>query len=153
MNIDYFGAAEATLYELPDLKRSVPILEARLKRLIEAGAPSEPVGIDLTARYVSSSYSNAILNEQLAIVETRRELAATVAEVHEIERAFSSLPEEQQAVLRLYYLEKRTAEEIAERIYVESAKTVYNIRNRGVFAFALIYFGAAAKKGRKRGKK
>jgi len=145
MQIDYFKAAETTISSLPNLKRSIPLLEKRLARLTEAGVPKEPSGVDFTKSYVDSHHVNDTLNELLAVAETQREINATQAEISEIEKALSELPEDQQKVVTLFYIDKLSATAIAERLFVESEKTVYKIRNKGVANFAVLYYGALAK--------
>ena len=145
MQIDYFRAAESTISSLPSLKRSIPLLEKRLARLAEAGAPKEPNGVDFTKSYVDSHHVNDTLSELLAVAETQREIHATKAEIAEIEKALSELPEDQRKVVTLFYIDKLSAAVIAERIYVESEKTVYKLRNKGVANFAVLYYGALAK--------
>ena len=146
MSIDYFKAAESTLSNLPLLKKSVGILEKRLERLIQKGAPKEPGSMDFGKPYVSSHDVNNTLNDLLAISEAQREIASTKAEIREIQSALRELPEEQRKVVTLFYMNGMSAEKIAEEIYVESEKTVYNIRNKGVYNFALLYFGVSAQR-------
>ena len=151
MSIDYFKAAETTLTNLPLLKKSVGILEKRLERLIQKGAPKEPGSMDFGKPYVSSHDVNDTLNDLLAIQEVQSEISATKAEIREVQAALKELPEEQRKVVMLFYMNGMSAEKIAEKIFVESEKTVYNIRNKGVCNFALLYYGAPAR--RSRGKK
>lgn len=145
MKLDYFKAAETAIASLPDLKRSIPLLEKRLARLTEAGMPREPSGVDFTKSYVDSHHVNDTLSELLAITETQREISTTKAEIAEIEKVLSELPEDQRRVVTLFYIDKLSAAVIAERIFVESEKTVYKLRNKGVANFAVLYYGALAK--------
>ena len=71
MNIDYFRAAEREISSLPLLKKSLPIMRKRLERLIEAGAPKEPAGVDFSKPYVDSHHVNDTLGELCALVETK----------------------------------------------------------------------------------
>jgi len=153
MNIDYFRAAERELSSLPLLKSSLPILQKRLDRLIEAGAPKEPGGIDFSKPYVNSHYVNETLSELCDLAETQKQIIATKQKIREIEEILEAVPKDQRTVLKLFYIEKLTAEQIAERIYVESEKTVYNIRNKGVATYALLCYGALARNSESGGKK
>ena len=149
MNIDYFRAAEREISSLPLLKKSLPIMRKRLERLIEAGAPKEPAGVDFSKPYVDSHHVNDTLGELCALVETKNEIYATEQKIREIEEIL----EEQRTVLKLFYIEKLTAEKIAERIYVESEKTVYNIRNKGIATYSILCYGALARSSESGGKK
>ena len=85
MNIDYFRAAEREISSLPLLKKSLPIMRKRLERLIEAGAPKEPAGVDFSKPYVDSHHVNDTLGELCALVETKNEIYATEQKIREIE--------------------------------------------------------------------
>ena len=147
MNIDYSRAAEREISSLPRLKNSLPIMRKRLERLIEAGAPREPAGVDFSKPYVDSHHVNDTLGE------TKNEIYATEQKIREIEEILEAVPEEQRTVLKLFYIEKLTAERIAERIYVESEKTVYNIRNKGIATYSILCYGALARSSESGGKK
>lgn len=153
MNIDYFKAAEREISSLPLLKKSLPILQSRLERLIASGAPREPAGIDLSKPYVDSNTVNDTLGELCAIAETQAEIRATKDKIQEIEEILEAIPEEQRTVLKLFYIDKLTAEKIAKRIFVESEKTVYNIRNKGIANYSVLYYGAMARRSEGVGKK
>lgn len=153
MNIDYFKAAEREISSLPLLKRSLPILQKRLDRLIAAGAPKEPGSLDFSKSYVDSHHVNESLGELCAIAETQAEINATKEKIREIEGILEEIPKEQRIVLKLFYIEKLTAEKIAERIYVESEKTVYNIRNKGIATYSILCYGVLARSSESGGKK
>ena len=153
MNIDYFRAAEREISSLPLLQKSLPILQRRLDRLIAAGAPKEPAGVDFSKPYVDSHHVNDTLGELCAIAETQAEINATKDKIREIEGILEEVPEEQRTVLRLFYINKLSAEKIAERIFVESEKTVYNIRNKGIATYSILCYGALARASESGGKK
>lgn len=153
MNIDYFRAAEREISSLPLLKRSLPILKKRLDRLIAAGAPREPGGIDFSKPYVDSHHVNDTLADLCSVAETQKEINSTDAKIREIEYILESIPEDQRTVLKLFYIDKLSAEKIAERIYVESEKTVYNLRNKGIATYSVLYYGALASASNNGGKK
>lgn len=153
MNIDYFKAAEREISSLPLLEKSIPIMQNRLERLINSGAPKSPGGVDFSKPYVDSHHVNDTLGELCAIAETQVEINATRDKVREIEGILDMIPEEQRTVLKLFYIEKLTAEKIAERIYVESEKTVYNIRNKGIATYSILCYGARAVTSESGGKK
>lgn len=153
MNLDYFKAAERDISSLPLLKKSIDIMKKRQERLIQKGAPREPAGIDFEKPYSDSKSVNDTLGELLAIAELRNEIRDTQEEIAEIEAVLAEIPNDLKTVIELFYMRSMSAEKIAEKIYVESEKTVYNLRNKGVAMFAVIYYGAAAKKTEKLGKK
>lgn len=145
MNINYFKAAEADISSLPKLKRSLELLKKKQARIIESGAPSAPGAIDYTKPYTNSQYVNDTLNELLELSETVRAIDKTERQIAEVEEILAELTNEQRTVLTLYYMERISAEKIAEKIFVESDKTVYNIRNKAIAEYALLAYGAGAK--------
>lgn len=153
MNIDYFSAAERDLRSLPLLKRSLEILKMRQRDLVSMGAPREASPADLDKPYIDVRTVNDTLGDLLTLSHTKREIKKTTSEIAQIELALSALPDEQREVLTYYYIDGKAADEIAELIHVESEKTVYNIRNRGVMNYALVMYGASARDTRFRGKK
>ena len=153
MNIDYFGAAERDLRSLPMLKRSVEILKIRQRDLVSMGAPRQASAADLDKPYIDARTVNDALGDLLSLSHTKRELKKTTSEIDQIELALSALPDEQRKVLIYYYIDGKSADEIGELIHVESEKTVYSIRNRGIMNYALAMYGASARDVRFRGKK
>lgn len=153
MKIDYFRAAEQEIASLPLLKCSLPILKNRLERLKASGSPQEPAGVDFSKPYTDSHHVNDTLGELFAIVETQNEIHATEEKIREIEEILEAVPDEQRNVLKLFYIDKLPASKIAERIFVESEKTVYNIRNKGIATYSVLCYGALARGSESRGKK
>ena len=109
--------------------------------------------MDFSKPYVDSHHVNDTLGELCTLVETKNEIYATEQKIREIEEILEAVPEEQRTVLKLFYIEKLTAEQIAERIYVESEKTVYNIRNKGIATYSILCYGALARSSESGGKK
>ena len=153
MKIDYFRAAEQEISSLPLLKRSLPILKSRLERLKSSGAPKDPGTIDFSKPYVNAHHVNDTLGELFALIETQNEINATEEKIREIEEILDTLPDEQRTVLTLFYIDKLSAAKIAERIFVESEKTVYNIRNKGIATYSVLYYGSLARSMENHGKK
>lgn len=146
MHLDYFRAAENDIRSLPMLKNSVEFLKKKQKRLIESGAPKEPGGMNFSKVYTDSHSVNDTLGEILELTEVIIEIQKTEAEILEIENALSMLPKEEREVLELFYIKGYSSERIAEKIFVSSEKTVYGIRNRGIYNYSVLIYGALARK-------
>lgn len=144
MNINYFKAAEDDISSLPKLKRSLQLLTKRRLKIIEEGSPTEPNAIDYSKPYIDAHFVNNTLNEILEIAETNRAIAKTERRIAEVEEILAELTKEQREVLTMFYIDRFSADKIAKKIFVESGKTVYNIRNRAVAEYALIAYGAPA---------
>ena len=142
--MNYFKAAEQVLSSVRTLERSLRNLERRKKALIARGAPQEPGAIDYSKPFTDSHYVNDTLNELLEVAECSKNIAETERELAEINRDIDQLSAEYKKVVELWYIEKRSKEDIMEELYVESLTTIYNIRNKAVAEVALLYYGASA---------
>jgi DNA-directed RNA polymerase specialized sigma24 family protein len=142
--MNYFKAAEQLLGSVPTLKKALTNLQKREQRLIDQGKPREPGGIDYGKPFTDSHYASDTLNELLELSECSRNVAETQRTLAEIERIIDQLPTEYKKILVLWYIEKHSKETIMQDMYIESLTTVYNLRNRAVAEFALLYYGAAA---------
>lgn len=142
--MNYFKAAEQVLSSVPTLKRALENLEHRKQRLIESGSPREPGAIDYSKPFTDSHYVSDTLNELLELSECTRNIENTRREIAYIEGVIEQLSEEHKKIVVLWYIEKRSKEQIAEALFVESNTTIYNLRNRAVAEFALLYYGSSA---------
>lgn len=142
--MNYFKAAEQVLAAVPTLKTALENLERREKHLLESGAPQELGAIDYSKPFTNSHYVSDTLNELLELAECRRNIAETKKAITEIETIIGQLDDEHKKLVILWYIEKRSKEEILEEMFIESLTTIYNLRNRAVAEFALLYYGASA---------
>ncbi len=142
--MNYFKAAEQVLGSIPTLKRALENLQKREQRLIEQGKPREPGAIDYNKPFTDSHYVSDTLNELLELSECSKNIAETQRKLAELENIIDQLNEEYKKVVVLWYVEKRSKEAIMEELYVESLTTIYNLRNKAVAEFALLYYGASA---------
>lgn len=142
--MNYFKAAEQVLGSVPMLKKAVENLKRREQRLIDQGKPREVGAIDYSKPFTDSHFVSDTLNELLELSECTRNIAETEKALAEIEGIIAQLSEEHKKVIELWYFEKRPKEAIMAELYIESLTTVYNLRNKAVAEFALLYYGASA---------
>lgn len=142
--MNYFKAAEQLLSSVPAMRRALENLERREKRLLSRGKPKDSGAIAYDKPFADMHYISDALGELLELSECERNITRTKAELYEIERVLRQLPEEQQKVLTLWYIEKCTKESIMEDLHISSMTSLYNLRNRAVAEFALHYYGASA---------
>ena len=142
--MNYFKAAEQVLASVPTLKTALENLERREKHLLESGAPQELGAINYSKPFTNSHYVSDTLNKLLELAECRRNIAETKKAITEIETIIGQLDDEHKKLVILWYIEKRSKEEILEEMFIESLTTIYNLRNRAVAEFALLYYGASA---------
>lgn len=142
--INYYKAAERTLSARPDLDRALENLKARKEAALLNGRPQGIRTADTTRPYISEGRVNDALSSCVEIAEIDREIAATQSAIEAIDRAIDQLDEAEAAVIRAWYIDKATKEQIADRLNYASSTTVYAIKNKGVASFAVLYFGAGA---------
>lgn len=145
MNLNYIKAAEQDIRSLRILKKSLEILNRKRKQLIDSGKPADIKAIDCSKPYTDTHYANDTLNDLLCVCEVNTEIMATEKEIEHIESILAELEKEQYIVLTLFYINNLSALDIAEKIGVESEKTVYNIRNKALMKYCLLSYGAVGK--------
>lgn len=142
--MNYFKAAEQVLSSVPTLERALENLKHRKQQLIDSGKPREPGTIDYSKPFTDTHYVSDTLNELLAVSECERNIANTNEEIAEIQGVIGQLSDEYKKLVTLWYIEKRPKEAVMEELHIESLSTVYDLRNKAVAEFALLYYGASA---------
>lgn len=142
--INYFKAAEKVLLERGHLEKALENLERRKERIIERGGPSELSGVDYSKTYVSTAAAGDALSTCLELVEAVREIETTRGTIGDIDRVLEQLDAADAALLRAWYIEGRPKEDIAENMAYSSKTSIYDLRNKAVSAFAILYYGAGA---------
>ncbi len=142
--MNYFKAAEEILRSVNSLKRALKNLNLRRSKLIEQNRPSEPGRIDYSKPFIDTGFVNDTLNELLEVSECTRSISETENKIKEIEDILEQLESDHNTILKLWYIERKSKESIMSEMYIESMTTVYNLRNKAVGEFALLYFGAPA---------
>jgi len=142
--INYFKAAERTLSERGNLERALENLERRKGRVIQRAGPQGIPTTDYSRPYVSGGGANDALTDCLELSEIIREINTTRETIEEIDYVLAQLETSDAVLLRAWYIERRTKEEIAEELNYSSTTTVYDLRNKAVSAFAILYYGAGS---------
>lgn len=142
--INYFGEAEKTLRSRGYMDAALKNLERRRERIIARSSPAGLPSPDFSKPYASTSAVNDVLAECLELAEVSREIGETTAEIAEVDEILGQLGKEEQEIIRLWYIERKSKEEIAGAINYASLSSVYDLRNKAVAEFALRYFGAGA---------
>ena len=132
--INYFDAAENTLRGRGFLDSALQNLERRKERIVQHGSPAGYPSPDFSKPYASTSAVNDTLAECLELAEVVREIKVTEEKIQEIDAV----------IIRLWYIEGKSRDEIAEAVNYASTRSIYDLRNSAVAEFALRYFGAGA---------
>lgn len=140
--MDYFKESEALLYSVPQKERAIHVLEARKQRLIRKNAPRIPSATDYSKPYTRATFANDPLNDLCELADVSQRIKDMQEEVAEIKQSVEAVPDEElKTLLQLWYFDRLPKETIAERLERWSTKTIYNLRNRAIAAFALMYYG------------
>lgn len=142
--INYFKAAERTLAQRGNLDRALENLERRRDKAIRRGAPKDLKTIDHSGAYVSGGGVNDVLADRLEVAELNRAIERTRDTIEEIDRVLAQLNAADSDLLRAWYIEHKSKEEIAALTNYSSTSTLYDLRNKAVAAFAILYYGAGA---------
>lgn len=142
--MNYFKAAEQILSSVPTLERATENLKRRQQRLIDNGAPKGAGAINYDKPFTDTHYVNDTLSELLEISECSKNIAKNQEELAYIYGIVEQLQDEHKKLVRLWYFQKLPKEAVMEKMYIESLSTVYNLRNKAVAEFALLYYGASA---------
>lgn len=142
--INYFKSAERVLSERGNLSRALENLLRRKARLISAASPQGLPIIDFSRPYVSGGGANDALTDCLELAEIMREIKITKETIEEIDRVLSQLEPADAALLRSWYIERKPKDEIAEELEYSSKTSVYDLRNKAVSSFAILYYGAGS---------
>jgi len=142
--MNYFKAAEQVLMAVPTLKTALQNLTSRKERLLGSGKPRLPGAITFDKPFTDAHAANDTLNDLLELTECVRNIDETKRVLSEIETILGQLSDEHKKIVELWYIEKRSKQEILSAMHYESFTTVYNARNRAVAEFALLFYGASA---------
>lgn len=142
--INYFAEAEKTLRARGYLESALGNLTRRRERIISESAPSGYPSPDFSKPYASTSAVNDALSACVELAEVEREVALTKKTIAEVDTVLGQLEEADARLLRLWYIERKSKDEIAKEVVYTSASTIYDLRNKAVAQFALLYFGAGA---------
>lgn len=142
--INYFKAAERALTERGNLERAVENLERRKEGVIRRAGPGGIRVTDYSRPYVSGGGANDTLAECLELSEIMREIEQTKETIAHIDHVLGQLEPSDAALLRAWYVDGKPKEEIAADLAYSSKTSVYDLRNKAVSSFAILYFGAGA---------
>lgn len=142
--INYFDAAENTLRSRSMLEKALKNLMRRQERIMSHNAPSGYPPLDTSKPYTSTKSVNDALTDCIEIAEVAREINRTKDKIDEIDSVLQQLDPQDAELLRLWYIERKSKEEIAEQVNYSSRTSIYDLRNKAVAGFAVLYFGADA---------
>ena len=144
MSINYFEASEKLLTSRGSLEASLKNLARRRERILARSAPAGYPSPDMSKSYTSVGAVNDALSACLELAEVTREIQRTEEVIADVDRVVSQLEPDEREIVRLWYIERRSKDEIAEAVNYASTTSVYDMRNKAVAHFAVLYYGAGA---------
>ena len=145
--INYFEAAEKTRGLL---ETALGNLERKKERILRYGAPSEYPSADMSKPYTGAKSVNDALADCLDLLkapcfpEAAEQAGDEVVACLPSIRSAPDLVEDDARILRLWYIERKSKDEITEAVCYSSTSSLYDLRNKALVRFALLYFGAGA---------
>lgn len=143
MNLDYVKAAEADIRNLPFLEKAIQTLEKRRDFILSKEGEKPREAPDFKDPYMPERKINEALNETLALAEISAEIISAKHEVEMIEATLKELSKEEREVLIMFFQKGYNANQIGEALFYDSEKTVYRIRNQGLYHYCLSYYGVS----------
>lgn len=134
--IDYFKESEKLLTELPMLKASVENLQKR-KISLSGIAAEPPQRLNKTHRAELTKSEEIWLDYR----QTEKQIGYTRIIIEHIEQTLQQLEAEERTVLTFWYVDHVSKEKMLQELHYESLTTLYNIKNRAVRRFTLLYYG------------
>ena len=142
--MNYFKAAEELLSSIPQLKKAETNLANRINRIYASGMPQTPAAIEYDKPFADSHYVSDTLNDLLEFAECKRNYDETQQKLEEIKSVIEQMKDEYKQLVELWYVNSYSKESIMEEMNIGSSSTIYNLRNKAVAEFALLYYGASA---------
>ena len=130
--INYFEAAEKTLRARGLLETALGNLERKKERILRYGAPSEYPSADMSKPYTGAKSVNDALADCLELAEVMREIQVTRDKVEEIDDVLEQMDEDDARILRLWYIERKSKDEITEAVCYSSTSSLYDLRNKAL---------------------
>jgi len=151
--MNYIREAEKYLWHYRDLKYSLEQLDREISKLKWSGAPKIPSAQELDGMPHGQVYQDDMMNIAFKLQMCIEGREKTLGELNEIDQVLEDISKEKGCedygkVLRMWYIEKKTKEEIAEVLNYSqnSRQSIYDIRGKAIRKFAIMKFGLDALK-------
>lgn len=151
--MNYILEAEKYLWHYRDLKYSLEQLDREISKLKWSGAPEMPSAQELDGMPHGQAYQDDMMNIAFKLHMCMESREKTLQELSEIDQILADISAEKGCevygkVLRMWYIEKKSKEEIAETLNYSqnSRQSIYDIRGKAIRKFAIRKFGLEALK-------
>ncbi|WP_407312091.1 hypothetical protein [Desulfosporosinus sp. SB140] len=147
--MNYIEEAENLLLYYTDLYQSVENLNREIAKLVRYQTPSSLNAIQLEETGIRSSKVEDTYNLLFKLKTMVENKERTELELKEIDRVLEEMSQDPGCkyygrLLKEWYVNRTSKEDIAELIGYATKKSVYELKNRAIKKFAIRYFGLDA---------
>jgi len=147
-SVNYIAKAESLLANYSNLVISLSNLRSRQVQLTRQRNLPKATTVDLTRPISSSSFSANALAEFSAIAEELSVVTDLISETRAAVKAIDSvlrqLTKRESKLLRLWYIAKKSKNDIVSEMGYSEKKSIYNLRSVAINNFSVLYYGLPA---------
>ncbi len=135
--IDFFKESEKLLYEVTTMKAAIQNMQERHAALAKIASERPKAAPGKKSKGEFSDAERLWLEYR----NTDLQIKHTKIIVGQIEQAMQQLENEERVILQLWYIDRIPKEKILDKMHYESVTSLYNIKNRAVRRFTMLYYG------------
>lgn len=148
--MNYIKESEEILKNYRKLNSALNYLQNRKNKIVKKGFPKEGAGIQYDKPAIQhQNYSESTINEICEVMEINSQIEETQSEMELVSNILKEIEKEDKLLckfIKLKYITdyKKSMKEIAGLLnYSENSNhTIYDIKNRAIKEFSILYFGA-----------
>jgi hypothetical protein len=144
--MNYIREAENYLKHYRDLRYSLNQIEKEITKIKWSGAPREISAMNLDGMPSGSIQQDEMINIIFKLKCYTEMKENTLKQINEIDTILNTLEKEEgcesySKLLKLWYVDKKNKEDIAEELGYSSRQSIYTHRNKAIRKFAIRLFG------------
>lgn len=148
--MNYIEESEEILKNYRKLNSSLNYLQKRKNKIVKKGFPKDAGGIQYDKPAIQhQNYSESTINQMCEIMEINSQIEETQNEMELVSNILKEIKKEDELLYKFIQLKyvtdyKKSMREIAVLLnYSENSNhTIYEIKNRAIKEFSILYFGA-----------
>lgn len=148
--MNYIKESEEILKNYRKLNSSLNYLQNRKNKIVKKGFPKDAGGIQYDKPAIQhQNYSESTINQMCEIMEINSQIEETQNEMELVSNILKEIKKEDELLYKFIQLKyvtdyKKSMREIAALLnYSENSNhTIYEIKNRAIKEFSILYFGA-----------
>lgn len=140
--MNYFKEAEQVLLQRQAIKSKLESIKNIRTYIYKNGLPRGINGIDYSQLHMKDGAAIDTTQDWLNLIEEKTKNVQAEAKL--IDDVIDQLPEKSKMILLLWYVEGKTKDQIRDALRSDGSSTIYNLKNKAIGQFAVLYFGAGA---------